>query len=114
MPKSQGWLPLLEEADSEGSWQSLHISRSARQPCPGPQMYLRMAGRSVMFMSAWIALSMGCTMNGIAATPHMDTSFSILTQPSASRFHSARGDLRQAAAYVDTCTSKRTKFVSGK
>lgn len=68
----QGWLPLLEEGDEAGgSWQSLHISRSARQPWPGPHTYLRMAGRSVTFMSAWMALSMGCTMKGIAAAAHM-------------------------------------------
>ena len=42
---------------------------SAREPCPGPQTYFRMAGRRLRFMIAWMPLSMGCTMKGIAAAP---------------------------------------------
>ena len=60
-------MPLLVEADASATLQSLHISKSARQPWPGPQTKVRMFGRSVMFISAWIRLSMGWTMNGMAA-----------------------------------------------
>lgn len=63
----QGWLPLLEADDSSANLQSLHISRSARQPWPAPHTALRMLGRSVRFINAWMVLSMGWTMNGIAA-----------------------------------------------
>ena len=43
------------------------MARSARAPCPCPQMYLRMAGRMLKLSRAWMALSMGCTMKGMAA-----------------------------------------------
>ena len=46
---------------------SSQMARSASAPWPCPQMYLRMAGRMLRLSRAWMALSMGCTMKGMAA-----------------------------------------------
>lgn len=50
-------------------WQSSHsqILSPASLPRASLQMTRRMAGRSVAFSSACTPLSIGCTMNGIAA-----------------------------------------------